>query len=277
MINPFETPKYLEKFGLKEPPYTTNPDERYLFLTDTHQNAISMCGRLIQNREGAGLIVGDHGTGKTTIMRRLTSLMRADDRFRIAVIETAEHCPSLFQLVKEILESFGEECIGRDTKTRVDQLKQFLFARFKEQQACVLFIDEAQQMKGSLLESLRGLLNFEDPAAGGKLLQIILLAMPGINRKLRFAPSFGNRVVRTELRRMTRNEMADMLEWRFIQAGGRIFPFDSPALDALFKISKGNPRTVCGIGQVALEIAGTTEQTITPDVIQEVSATRIAN
>ena len=132
MINPFETPKYLEKFGLKEPPYTTNPDERYLFLTDTHQNAISMCGRLIQNREGAGLIVGDHGTGKTTIMRRLTSLMRADDRFRIAVIETAEHCPSLFQLVKEILESFGEECIGRDTKTRVDQLKQFLFARFKE-------------------------------------------------------------------------------------------------------------------------------------------------
>ena len=60
----------------------------------------------------AGLIVGDHGTGKTTIMRRLTSLMRADARFRIAVIETAEHCPSLFQLVKEILESFGKECVG---------------------------------------------------------------------------------------------------------------------------------------------------------------------
>ena len=63
MINPFETPKYLEKFGLKEPPYTTNPDERYLFLTDTHQNAISMCGRLIQNREGAGLIVRKQGYG----------------------------------------------------------------------------------------------------------------------------------------------------------------------------------------------------------------------
>jgi type II secretory pathway predicted ATPase ExeA len=159
----------------------------------------------------------------------------------------------------------------------VDQLKQFLFARFKEQQACVLFIDEAQQMKGSLLESLRGLLNFEDPAAGGKLLQIILLAMPGINRKLRFAPSFSNRVVRTQLHRMNRQEMADMLEWRFVQAGGRIFPFDSPTLDALFKMSKGNPRTVCGIGQVALEIAGTTERAITPEVVQEVSATRIAN
>jgi len=35
-----------------------------------------MCGRLIQNREGVGLIVGDQGTGKSTIMRRFTSLMR---------------------------------------------------------------------------------------------------------------------------------------------------------------------------------------------------------
>ena len=78
---------------------------------------------------------------------------------------------------------------------------------------------------------------------------VVLLAMPGINRKLRFAPSFSNRVVRTQLHRMNRQEMADMLEWRFIQAGGRIFPFDSPTLDALFEMSKGNPRTVCGIGR----------------------------
>ena len=99
----------------------------------------------------------------------------------------------------------------------MDQLKQFLFARFKEQQACVLFIDEAQQMKGSLLESLRGLLNFEDPAAGGKLLQIILLAMPGINRKLRFAPSFSNRVVRTQFHCLNCQERADAQEWRFVQ------------------------------------------------------------
>ena len=204
MHNPFETPQYLEKFGLKEPPYTTNPDERYLFLTETHQEAINMCGRLIQNREGAGLVIGDHGTGKTTIMRRLTSLMMDAGDFNVAVIETAEHCPSVFQLVKEILESFGQECVGRDTKSRVDQFKQFLFDSYKEEKACILFIDEAQQMKGNLLESLRGLLNFEDAAAGGKLLQIILLAMPSIRRKLRYAPSFSNRLVKTDLMRMER-------------------------------------------------------------------------
>ena len=64
----------------------------------------------------------------------------------------------------------------------------------------------------ALLESLRGLLNVEDPVAGGKLIPIILLTMPGINRELRFAPSFNNPVVRTQLHRMNRQEMAGMLE-----------------------------------------------------------------
>ena len=51
MDNPFAKPHYLDKFGLKEPPYSTIPDERYLFLTDNHQEAIHMCGRLINGRE----------------------------------------------------------------------------------------------------------------------------------------------------------------------------------------------------------------------------------
>lgn len=109
--------------------------------------------------------------------------------------------------------------------------------------------------KGPLLESLRGLLNFEDPGVGGKLLQIVLFGMPGINRKLRYAPSFADRLVRTEIRRMNREEMKQMLSWRFTQAGGRYFPFDTAALEQLFAISLGNPRTVCGIAQVALEYA----------------------
>ena len=115
MHNPFEKPLYLEKFGLKESPYTTNPDERYLYLTDLHQEAINMCGSLISNREGLGLVVGPHGTGKTSIMRRLNSMMYSVGSFEVAIVEAAEHAPTIFQLVKEILESLGQECLGRDT------------------------------------------------------------------------------------------------------------------------------------------------------------------
>lgn len=275
MHDPFARPPYLDKYGVKEPPYTTNPDERYLFLTEPHEEAIQMCGHVITNRQGAGLIVGEQGTGKTTIMRRLFSLMRTNGNFNIAIIETAEHCPTIFQLSKEILESFGQECLGRDTKTRMDQLKVYLLNSYQQQQFCVLMIDEAQQMRGPLLESLRGLLNFEDPSVGGKLLQIILFGMPGINRNLRYAPSFSNRLLRIELRRMSRTEMEDMLKWRFSMAGGRLFPFDTASLNTLFEVSKGNPRTICGIAQLALEATGATNNAVTPDLITTVAKTRV--
>lgn len=273
MSNPFETPKYLARFGLKEAPYSTNPDERYLYLTDNHRDAIAMVGHIVENREGAGLIVGDQGTGKTTIMRRIASLMHSADNYNVAVVETAEHSPTLFQIVKEILESFGEECVGRDTQTRIDQLKRYLLAAYKSQQVVVLLIDEAQQIPAKLLESLRGFLNFEDPR-GGKLLQIVLFAMPRINRRLPYAPSFRNRLVKTELEKMSRDDMDNMLLWRFEQAGGKLFPFEKEALDTMYQLSQGNPRTICGIAQLALEIAAIGGRTITPNVIQEVAERR---
>ena len=275
MRNPFERPAYLERFQLKEPPYTTNPDERYLFLTDEHEEAIHMCGSIIANRQGIGLIVGEKGTGKTTIMRRLNSLMLGDGGFHIALIETADHCPTIFQLVKDVLESFGQECVGRDTKARTDQLKAYLLASYAAQKSCVLLIDEAQQMSSKLLESIRGLLNFEDPKLGGKLLQIILFGMPEINRKLKRAHSLRNRLVKTELAKMSRRNMEAMLKWRFQQANGRLFPFEPAAIQTLFTVTQGNPRSVCGIAQVALEYAGLREQMITAEVIQTVAARRM--
>lgn len=272
--NPFAKPEYLAKFGLKEAPYTTNPDERYLYLTDNHREAVDMCGHVIQNKTGAGLIVGEQGTGKTTIMRRIASLMASEPTFRVAVVETAEHSPTLFQLVKEILESFDVECSGRDTQTRIDQLKEFLFETYKQEQIAVLMIDEAQQIAPKLLESLRGFLNFEDPR-GGKLLQIILFAMPKIERRLPYAPSFRNRLVKTKLDRMSREDIEQMLRWRYVQAGGiGTFPFEPKALDVLYELSSGNPRTVCGIAQLSLEIAAKRTQAITADIVEEVSERR---
>lgn len=274
MSSPFAKPKYLKQFGLKEAPYTTNPDERYLYLTDNHREAVDMCGHIIQNKAGAGLIVGEQGTGKTTILRRIASLMRSDDSFRVAIIETAEHSPTLFQLVKEILESFGVECVGRDTQTRIDQLKQFLLETYKANHLAILLIDEAQQIPSKLLESLRGFLNFEDPR-GGKLLQIILFAMPHINKRLPYAPSFRNRLVKTNLDKMSRQDIESMLRWRYAQAGGLgIFPFETDALETLYAVSGGNPRTACGIAQLALEVSASRNQTITPTIISEVAERR---
>jgi general secretion pathway protein A len=269
----FNQPSYLETFGLKEPPYSTNPDERFLYLTDNHQEAAAMAVRVIQDREGGALIYGEKGTGKTTILRRLYSKMsNLPKQFHVARIETGEHCPTPFQLVKEVVESFGGQCRGNNRKVRFDQLKTLLLKDYKAGITPVVLIDEAQQLEARALESLRGYLNFE--TASEKVLQIILFAMPNIVRKLAYVPSLRNRLVKTELVRMTRQEVEEMLRWRFAQAGGKLFPFENGAIDTLFDLTQGNPRTTCGVAKLALEVAAARHSPITPAIIKEASEKR---
>src|SRR5258707_15288343 len=101
-------PPYLAKYGLQEAPYSTKPNERFLYLTPPHKEAIAMVAKVIRDREGAALVYGKFGTGKTSLMRRLYIEMRdRPDEYRVALIENALSCQTEFQLAQEVIESFG--------------------------------------------------------------------------------------------------------------------------------------------------------------------------
>lgn len=269
----FTTEPYLEVYGLSEAPYSTKPNERYLYLTPTHKEAIAMVAKVIRDKEGGALVYGKFGTGKTTLMRRLYSEMRDfPTQFQIGVIENAGHCPTEFQLTGEIIESFGSKSTSNDRKGRFDQVKQLLFENYHRNITSILLIDEAQELPAKVLESLRGYLNFE--TSDQKILQIILFALPSITRKLAYAKTLRNRLWRTELKEMTRGELAEMLRWRFTQAGGKVFPFEEAALERLFALTHGHPRNACGLAQLALEVAALGTGKITHEVIDSVQNKR---
>lgn len=212
---------YLKKYGLKEPPYSTKPNERYLYLADQHRGAIAMIGRIIMDREGAALVFGEFGTGKTTIMRRIYAELRDHQEYRVGVIENASHCPTEYQLAGTILESFGETSRHSDTKGRYDQIKQLLLGNYKSGVVSILLIDEAHKLPARVLESLRGLLNFE--TAEEKVIQLVIFAQRPILKKLNYAKSLKNRLLKCELTRMSESEFDEMMRWRFTQAG--VLPF----------------------------------------------------
>jgi general secretion pathway protein A len=190
----------------------------------------------------------------------------------VGVIENGGHCPTEFQLAGAILESFGHQSKYSHRKGRFDQVKQILFDNYKQGVTSVLLIDEAQELPAKVLESLRGYLNFETDTE--KILQIMLFALPKITRKLAYAKTLRNRLVRTELKAMTRSEMAEMLRWRFTQAGGVTFPFEGKALDYLYSITHGHPRTACGLAQLALEVVAMKDGYITIDILKSVKDKR---
>ena len=230
---------YLQKYGLKEPPYSTKPNERFLFLTPTHQEALAMVGKVMRDREGGALIYGKFGTGKTTLMRKIyTELHNRSQQFMVGVIENAGHCPTEFQLAGEIIECFGHKSQANDRKGRFDQIKALLLENYKNGVISVLLIDEAQELPAKVLESLRGYLNFE--TADEKIFQIVLFALPQIIRKLAYAKTLRNRLWRTKLTAMERPELDEMLRWRFAQAGGATFPFATEAIDRLYELTSGH-------------------------------------
>ena len=83
--------------------------------------------------------------------------------------------------------------------------------------------------------------------------------------------------MRTELERMKRDEMNEMLQWRFIQAGGKVFPFEAQALEELYRLTKGHPRSVCGIAVLSLEVAAARNTFITPEIITEAANKRFVD
>lgn len=268
-----EQEPYLTKYGLHEPPYSTKPNDRFLYLTPPHKEAVAMVAQAIREREGAVLIYGAFGTGKTSLMQLLHTELRARPKeFRVGVIENAGSCPTEFQLAQEVIECFGGKSLYNYRKGRNDQIKQMLYENHQHGVISVLLIDEAHEFPARVFEALRGYLNFETSTE--KLLQIILFAQPPIIRKLAYAKAFRDRLWRSELRAMTRNEMAEMLRWRFQQAGGKTFPFQENTIDHLFELTKGHPRSTCGLSHLALKLAALGNGLVTPDIINEVKDKR---
>jgi general secretion pathway protein A len=62
---------YKQFFGLRENPFSVNPDPRFLFLTSQTKEALDNLTYGIQSRQGLVLLTGEAGTGKTTLLNRL--------------------------------------------------------------------------------------------------------------------------------------------------------------------------------------------------------------
>lgn len=110
---------YLDFFGLREKPFSLTPDPRFLFLSESHRQALDHMLYGVREREGFILIVGDIGTGKTTICREL--LEKLDRNTASALI--LNPLLSEIELLEAILQDFGilaspvsPESEGEDSK-----------------------------------------------------------------------------------------------------------------------------------------------------------------
>jgi general secretion pathway protein A len=233
---------YCAFFGLQEQPFNLTPDPRFLFLSQSHQEALGHLLYGIEERKGFIAITGEVGTGKTLLCRAL--LDRLGPRVRTALIFNS--FLSDIELLRSINDDFGLPSGGTTRKELIDALNAFLLREFRDGHNAVLIIDEAQHLAPAVLEQIRMLSNLE--TEGGKLLQIVLVGQPEL-RPLLARPELrqlNQRIaLRYHLRPFDRQETSAYISHRLLVAGshGEIV-FTPRALSAIYRATQGIPRRI---------------------------------
>jgi general secretion pathway protein A len=257
---------YEKFYGLKEAAFNLTPDPSFLFLNKRSKDALDLVLYAIERREGFSLIVGDVGTGKTTLCWALLEKL-ARKNIRTALIQNPmlsetdilrsilqdlgirpeEHAPDPAGQEDTPREVFDSEWMqGLNKKQLLDKLNLFLAARAQEDVFTVLIVDEAQNLPANLLEQLRLLSNLE--TAKKKLLQIIFVGQLELDAKLK-TPSLrqlNQRIsVRFENKALSRADTENYIRHRLAVAGASSrLRFASGAFKAVWHYSRGYPRMI---------------------------------
>jgi len=171
---------YLAYYGLQREPFHTTPDPSFLFLSPSHKEALGAIIYGVEKRKGFIAIIGEVGTGKTSILRAYLERKAPQKQKTIYIFNPVL---SFHELLIAIFR--GLELVPRhdDVPEMVNQLHEALVTEFQAGGTVVLAIDEAQNMPVETLENLRMLSNLE--TSTDKLIQIILLGQPELDNLLK--------------------------------------------------------------------------------------------
>ncbi|UCB57399.1 MAG: AAA family ATPase [Candidatus Omnitrophota bacterium] len=233
---------YESYFGLKEKPFNVTADPAFLFFSRRHKEAFSHLIYGIKERKGFLEITGEIGTGKTTLCKLLLNSLDKDTKTALILNPDL----SKFQLLKTILQDLGID-IGRSSGgSLVSQLNKFLIGQLPRRTNVVVIIDEAQNLKPSLLEQIRLLSNLETEKQ--KLLQIVLVGQPELRDKLNLPRLMQLRQrigVRYHILPLDKNEIDQYINHRMSVAGAtNSVEFTAEAVEKIYEYSQGVPRLI---------------------------------
>jgi general secretion pathway protein A len=237
-------PLYGAFYGLREAPFDLTPNPRFLFLTPRQREALSNLRYALATSKGFTLILGEAGTGKTTLVRTAMAGI-GDTASRYVLVNN----PTLGrqEFYEFLAREFNLSAAAAASKTRfLSELQQDVEARFAAGGLTGLIVDEAQSMPHELLEEIRLLGNIE--TATTKLLNIVLCGQPELADRLNESSlrQLKQRVaLRCELRPLSLDETASYISGRLRIAGGSPSEiFTRETVVAIFQGSAGIPRTI---------------------------------
>ena len=245
---------YYTALGLTKEPFSTSPDPAFFFRSSSHAQALARLEIAIRLRRGLSLILGDVGTGKTTLARTLLANFPQEDGFAFHMILDPSF-ESEYQFLLHLSRMFGARSSSKSTLDCREAIEHHLFqSGVTEGKTTVLLIDEGQKLSLDMLENLRVLLNYETNQF--KLLQVVILAQMELLGRIRRIKNFVDRIaLKYIINPLSEEETAEMICFRLLLAGssnGHVL-FSPSAIAAIHRFTQGYPRKITLLCHNALE------------------------
>lgn len=240
---------YEAHFGLRELPFSLNPDPSFLHFGPNHSKALSILEFGLASESGITVITGEIGAGKTTLLRYLLNTMPTNRT--VGLIATTHK--AFGELIHWISMAFGLDHRNKDKVELYDQFYEYMIEEYGKGNRVVLIVDEAQNLDAETIEELRVISNIN--ADKNLVLQLVVVGQPELAETLR----------RPELKQFAQRvsayyhlEPLDLLstklyiKHRMNVAGAERNPFQNKAVVLIHEASKGVPRVINTLCHFAL-------------------------
>ncbi len=232
---------YLSHYQLKVKPFQISPDPEFLWLGESHKQALSIFKDGLNHNRGLIFLIGDVGTGKTTLINRLVESLDED------VLVASVQYPGF-----DILDFYNFLAVnfkmGRKFTSKGGFLIRFIHF-LHEEYACnkkvLLIVDEAQGLSYEILDEIRLLSNLERMKT--KLLNIFMVGqseMDDILAQPNHKELTQSIAAKCYLGPIKEDEVKDYIDYRLQVAGAEHRIFSKNAIREIAKRSQGCPRLI---------------------------------
>ncbi len=259
--------------NLEREPFSTSPDPSFFYHSKEHYTALNRLEIAIRLKRGLSLVLGDVGTGKTTLSRALFQSFAGEEKDYIFHMILTPSFKSEYQFLAHLTKLFGISPFFRSVIDHREAIEKYLFTKcVEEQKTVVLLIDEGQKLTLPQLEILRTLLNYETNEY--KLLQLVILGQMELLPRIKNIRNFMDRIsFKYILNPLDEYETGQMIEFRLRQAGynadKKLFTFE--AVRKIHQSTQGYPRQISRICHNVIEyLISENGEVVTAEIIDQI-------
>ncbi len=245
---------YSHYWSLERQPFENTLDPAFFFPSQTHQAALWKLRYLIENRKGAGVLVGPTGSGKTMVVHRLAEELGEEVGPWVHVVFPQMSADDLLSYLAVQLggDAVSEKHLPLSRSVSLQMIEQAFVELTRQGRHPVIVVDDAHLIDDpETLQALELLLNFQQ--APHCEFSLILLGDRLLLSRLTRMPRFDERLIaRSMLQPLSRDEVARYIRFRLEVSGARSSMFDGASLDEIAALSGGSPRRINRLADLAL-------------------------